>query len=567
MKKEPKKPPAAKHKTAVETTKPNSDQPSVAVWGKAVDWLRRHGYKFYPLLLGLFPLLSFYGSNKSEIQSGDFNIITFFLFNLIIVGLVWLVAWLAIRSAAKASLLSAVLLLIFFSFGRVHDNIGSWSIKTPFTQLGPTKILLLISLAILVAVWFGLRRLSPKATGQLSLTLTVVGIYLFISTLISVGLAAGSGAKVAKQSDQPLSINTKKLDSAKLPDIYYILLDGYARADILKDKNTFNYDNSGFIKDLEKRGFYVAAKSNANYAHTHVSVPSTFNMKYLNYLTAIMGPDSTDRAPLQKLMRYNQVVPIFKNFGYKYVNIGSQWGWTADSPYSDIEIKSDRFADSKILGIKLDEFALVYLQTTAIKPWISSSIRGNLLAKVQGAFERTEKASQLPEPTFTFSHILAPHPPYLFNRQGPIAGLTDKLALDNPGFSNRKGYVDQLVYTNKLTLHMIDTILKNSDMPPIIILASDHGPASSLERKDFQVSDPKKLNVAGVRERQANLNAYYFPDRNYKKLYPSFTPVNSFRLVLDQYFGQNLKLLPDKAYFFDNKSHEYRFLDVTNLVD
>jgi hypothetical protein len=509
--------------------------------------------------------MSFYASNEAEIRSGDFSLITFVVFNLVALAIIWPLAWLATRSLKKAAILTVVALAIFFTFGRLHSSISDFVIHTPVTPLGPTKILLLLSIFILGAGWYGIRRLSVKNTDTANLALSIVGVYLFFSTLISITLPLLSGNDNNVNTNNKAQVATAaKTDKKNLPDIYYIVLDGYARQDILK--SNFGYDNSSFINALGKRGFYVASKSHSNYAHTHLSIPSTMNMEYLNYLSKEVGETSNDRAPLKKVFDYNKVVPAFKELGYKYIQIGSQWDWARSSPLDDIEIKSDKEADSKVLNIKLDEFALVYLQTTAIKPWITSNIRGTLLSRVLGAFERTEKVPQVNEPTLTLTHILAPHPPYLFNRTGPIPGLTTELALDNPGFTNRIGYIDQLIYTNKLTLHMIDTILNNSTKPPIIILASDHGPASSLGGSDFQQTDIKKMDVKGVRERMANLMTYYFPDRDYSELYPTITPVNSFRVILRQYFKEDIELLPDKSYFSNHKDNQYRLIDVTDLV-
>jgi hypothetical protein len=44
--------------------------------------------------------------------------------------------------------------------------------------------------------------------------------------------------------------------------------------------------------------------------------------------------------------------------------------------------------------------------------------------------------------------------------------------------------------------------------------------------------------------------AYYFPGKDVSELaYPTMTPVNSFRLVFNTYFGGNFPLLEDTSYF------------------
>ena len=524
----------------------------------------KYGYIVHPLLFAAFPLLSFYGANAAELRSSDFQFMSFLIFNLIVGAASWLLALLLTRNRQKASILTLVFLLVFFALGRLHDSMQNFVINTPVVPIGPTKILLAASLLLIAAAWLGLRRVSQERAKKINSTLTLMGGVLIISTLFSIVPNLSGGSKTAQQQAGPQTNENPGTETRERPDVYYILLDGYARADYLK--NNFNHDNSSFLASLRGKGFFVADKANTNYAHTHFSVPSTFNTEYLNYLADEMGEESTDRSPLKELTQNSEVVREFKSMGYKYATIGTQWSWAQSSPLADLDIKAKNNADSKILNIELSEFALVYMQTTALKPWISTNIRDNLVDKILGAFERTEEVSKIPEPTISFTHILSPHPPYLFDRNGIIPGLNE-LEILNEGFSKRDKFKEQTIYVNKLTLDLIDKILENSDKPPIIIIASDHGPASGLGRSDFKQTDPGKFNKEGIGERMGILSAYYFPDQKYDKLYENISPVNSFRAILSQYFGKEMKLLPDRNYFSNNKANEYRMFDVTDLVN
>ena len=49
------------------------------------------------------------------------------------------------------------------------------------------------------------------------------------------------------------------------------------------------------------------------------------------------------------------------------------------------------------------------------------------------------------------------------------------------------------------------------------------------------------------------LNAYYLPDGGNKALYPTITPVNTFRVIFNTYFGGNYELLPDVSRYSQNK--------------
>jgi hypothetical protein len=140
-------------------------------------------------------------------------------------------------------------------------------------------------------------------------------------------------------------------------------------------------------------------------------------------------------------------------------------------------------------------------------------------------------------PKFTYAHIFIPHIPLVFDPNGQL--VTD------PGFYSgekdqpvnaeyqKQGYINQVQFIDKAIVPILHTIISKSKNPPIIVLMGDHG----LEANN----------------RYTDLLAYYFP-KGSGKLYPSISPVNSFRLIFNEYFGGNYPLLPDLMYFGDNKA-------------
>jgi len=92
------------------------------------------------------------------------------------------------------------------------------------------------------------------------------------------------------------------------PDVYYIILDGYAGSKSLQ--MLLNYDNSEFIDFLTNKGFYVPSESFSNYKWTRHSIPSTLNMKYINSLAEEKGIDSMNIQKLVEISRDNTVVKI-----------------------------------------------------------------------------------------------------------------------------------------------------------------------------------------------------------------------------------------------------------------
>jgi hypothetical protein len=139
----------------------------------------------------------------------------------------------------------------------------------------------------------------------------------------------------------------------------------------------------------------------------------------------------------------------------------------------------------------------------------------------------------MPQPTYSYIHLISPHPPFVFDPNGnptyPPDFWNDQRLY--PANLYQKGYVNQLQYLNRKMLGAVDSILNNSKVPPIIIIQGDHGPW-------LQPND----------KRMWNLTAIYFPNHK-DKLYPTITPVNIFRLVFDTYFGGKYDTLKDVSYF------------------
>jgi hypothetical protein len=77
-----------------------------------------------------------------------------------------------------------------------------------------------------------------------------------------------------------------------------------------------------------------------------------------------------------------------------------------------------------------------------------------------------------------------------------------------------------------------------------------------------------QLSDEPLRAHMRILNAYYLPGTDYEAiLYPSVTPVNSFRIIFDHYFDTEYGLLGDESYILEDMSHPYAFIDVTDRVE
>ena len=75
-------------------------------------------------------------------------------------------------------------------------------------------------------------------------------------------------------------------------------------------------------------------------------------------------------------------------------------------------------------------------------------------------------------PKFVFSHIILPHQPFIFDREGNDVFVRDFHDPFDDNTDLKEHYVNQLIYTNKLVLEMIDSLISKYDKNKPIIYYS-----------------------------------------------------------------------------------------------
>ena len=527
----------------------------------------------HPFLFAVFPILFIFAHNIDQFT------VTVIFIPIIVMTCVAVVSWLALgyvlRDTRKAGLIISVFFLLFFSYENFFEGtkalIGrvDW-IEGFLARMGVSavaiRLFLLLASALLLAVLTYLFTKTRRSLHDLTNIANVVAGAAVVISLTSIAMyevrarAVGPHERGTETVEmQPVALD----DDAALPDIYYIILDGYARADVLQE--TYGYDNTEFLNYLAEEGFHIAEQSRANYCQTALSLASSLNLKYLDDLAARVGTEYRRRGPLSDVIRDNAVFSFLKRYGYVTVAFAS--GWSATEISSADNYLTSRWAPSELEGELVEMTPIPFVgRTLGLSGWYD--MYGLQRERILYTFDHLAYASGVEGPVFVFAHILAPHPPFVFGRDGeqidPAYQFTLKDGNDviKDGRLTRdeyvQGYRDQLVFTNRKLQSTLADILSQSKEPPIIILQADHGPGSMLDWEDPYSTD--------LRERLSILNAYYLPDEGSADLYDDITPVNTFRVILDRYFGTDYGLLPDKSYF-STWSRPYAFIDVTEELD
>jgi uncharacterized membrane protein len=513
----------------------------------------------HPLLMALFPVLSLYASNVDQIPFS--NVVRSLVLAGVLAGLVVLLSWVLLRRWDKSVALASILLAIFFIYGHVYMFLKPASIWG--FALGRHRFLIPVSLLLAALAWWRLRRAeNVKRLNLILAAMTLAAILPPIVTILSYQASQTASSLAPPEWIDQESMVSTEMDQSELPDIYYIILDSYARSDILSEY--YDYDNSDLINFLEDRGFYVAHQSRSNYVNSISSLTSSLNMQYLDVLIPNFMDSEHPQVP-DKYLRMSKVRYFLESLGYSTVAFTTGYLHTelTDADYFLLPA-STTFQDLVGQGT-VNAFEVLLMRTTAILPLIEFDAamgEGNSTFLVRlsnkplevqaylilSLFENLEDVYKIEGPKFVFAHIISPHPPYSFLPDGsmnPNAGSPHFFNSSLPPEESIEGYLGQVSFVSWRIEEVIDTILDNSTRPVVIILQADHGPAIQYR----MIND----KVRNYHERTAILNAIYAPPACQQQLYQGLTPVNTFRILLDCLFGENYDVLPDR-HFFSNYS-------------
>ncbi|MEX2394436.1 MAG: hypothetical protein WD826_08155, partial [Actinomycetota bacterium] len=131
-----------------------------------------------------------------------------------------------------------------------------------------------------------------------------------------------------------------------------------------------------------------------------------------------------------------------------------------------------------------------------------------------------------------------------------------------------RAFLDQTRYANESISELVDRLLAGPDArDPIVILQSDEGPKAFDALKYGNEERWGKASDATLDLKFGILNAFYLPGlEDDAELYPSITPVNSFRALFNAYFGTDLALLDDELFIYGDGEEPYMLSNVTDLL-
>jgi len=498
----------------------------------------------HPFLFAIFPIIALFSANVDSVLPKE---IVFPLFSVIIVTfLIWIVLGFLLKSRIKSGFIVSIGLILFFSYGHIYILLDEFQKDSDFSHL-----VLIIPVLFLFALgsYFFIR--TKKPLNNLTTIVNGIAVSLVIISLFGIGeYFITESFSQNEIDDESKKIQVNALQTKKLHDVYYIIPDSYSSSISLQ--TVLNYDNSDFTDFLINKGFYVSTESYSNYAFTQYSIPSTLSMKYVNYLADTKGLGSTG-TELHKIARNSEVIKNFKSLGYTTYNIEAGAGFSRQLKNIDFRICTEKFLTEALVS----EFGSMLIRTTILNP-VQVTVISDLNREVIlcGFSELIKMADRNESPKFVLAHIMIPHRPYIFGPTGESI-YPKVLTLEDKGRNwNPELHLGQLQFFNLKMKEVISKLMDTND-PPIIIIQSDHGIRGGDWTNEYKFWP----------DRFHNFKAYYFPEVGRNIEFETTTPVNSFRVLFNLYFGYEYDLLEDKLYYTNDKEKQpYQFTDVTEIV-
>lgn len=502
-----------------------------------MKWTRRA----YPVLFALFPLFGMAAINPGWYRLRSVFVVAALMAvaTLAIAGALTVIlrtrySWSA--AADRAAFLTFLFIAVFYGIDRVPRP----SVKV-VARTHP--VLLVVVLATLVAamLWVRRRRWHDRVLAGASGYLTLVGALLCVWSVARVLYYPAATRMAVNRSAlvdslrQPVPV---RAGAARTPrrDVFVIVLDEYASGSVLRDR--FAYDNRPFEDSLRALGFRIPTALRSNYANTIMSVGSLVNFAQTAGIAATAGRDSHDYGPAAYLIEDNRAARFLRSQGYRYAFFPSTWyAPTRYSSVADLEYYPYRtFRVGR--RIYRSEFMLDFVEGTLLNRVLerladrSTVYRDHVVRTLDGvaALEPTK------QPTFAFVHVLMPHVPYV------VDAHCQPVESESHDAAKARG---QLACIDSLVLQAVTTILRQSRVPPIIVLQGDHG-TQSLNVFASRTRLPAQVQAE---ERFQPFGAYYLPDGGAAVVPDSTSIVNVLRYVFSYYYGAELPPIPNTMYY------------------
>ncbi len=489
------------------------------------------------ILLPLFPVIFFFLhniNNYKELILTKEVLLLFLTYSVVSFSILGFCKKLLKLTIFQSLFLTTTIISFFLFFGALQDFLF---IFRRYPYISDSFVLLTLFICIVLLILFLCKRIHYSFIRQAKYFFFIFPILSgFEIVLLCLNIYSGKTISAITQRMKSDILDHTSTELSEKPDIYHIIFDSYTNAPALKQYWGCENDLYPF---LQSRGFFTVDSGYSNYASTPYSISSIFNLQYLEGAEPYLISTSENFFIGQRVFRQNAVYKFFERSNYDF------------SVFAQVQ-NEKLMLSTGILGVTPPTTWIrkQTLERIYLNPWLWHKIKklgkpGNEnpapVIKSMGQFNKYNEQAlnhiftdcknaslRKPDakPIFSFTHILLPHDPYLYDENGAL------LKSPQPDNNNMSRYLGQLKYCNSLIKKITDSLLKNTSRKKIIIIQGDHG------YRHYTSARPGAQFDA--------LNAIYFYDKDYSGLRKNMSHVNTYRVIFNKFFGTSLPMLEDR---------------------
>lgn len=423
--------------------------------------------------------------------------------------LLFTIGWLLLRDSWKSALISILAVLLFSFYVFIENGLQK---LFPFIRYWHAVSIVLV--LWFIAAYLIRTKLSFASSQTLIKALAVGFSFLLLFNLFSIVPNAIKNSQ-EKENFQKISAPD---DSTKKPNIYLFIFDEFASLDFIQ--KYYHYDNTPTAKALEDLGFDVSYSSRNEAINTLLITTNMMNLDYVVDYDVI----KTDAQIAIEKRNNNRVFEILRQNGYNILGTGNPEFYGLP-PLDE---------NAGTAGVTMDgrTFSDLLIENTPLYPLASMQDINKSASYVLDSLAYTRNYDNFKDGgTFSICHLMLPHTPFYFDRNGKPNVATHINDWIDPQY-----YLNQYIFASKMMQETAAEIIEN-DPSAIIIMMSDHS-ARSTTIENYQGS--YLFDYSDICE---SFIALYYQGQQPFDI-EGMSAVNVMRMLMNELFAEKYDLLP-----------------------
>jgi len=490
-----------------------------------------------PLLVAAYPILFLYGHNAANLEPSSL-VMPLGLSILAAAGaygLFYLFQRKAVAASVSASLSAVVFLIFYYFYGTIYNLLVSPD-KLPVYHF----VLLPVVIFVVFYAGFFISKIKAAPAAGVQNILLLFALVLVAYNVVFIIAPVELQRAHVKQDPSPVlsaakpptaipaKTAAKQSDvNQKYPDIYFFIFDEYERLDVMQSY-FHDPDVDQYEAFLKQNHFYLFTGSQVPTINTQTEMSSRLNLQQYNM--------NSDVKVTLAAINNNKVMQVVKSYGYTTAALDMAFPHIV----ADYMVNYD---PSQVAGMAVDEFRQTFLGDTMFNAFLgyfqdTAMSEAKQRDLIFYTLNQATNLSSLKSPKFVYAHVLLPHMPFIFDKDGNLLPPQDNY--------DWHYYMGQHQYTTKVMENLITKLLANADPsnPPVIIVQSDHGARNMIRRTKDNILMDGYLENYSIDNAYKNFDAMYLPGMDQSTLNPAMPPIDTMILVLNHYLNAGLTLGP-----------------------